>query len=793
MRERIYLNNDWKFTTSFKDDLIQDNTGMEGLEDVRLPHNVKELPFNYFSEEDYQMVSGYARKVSLSPEWKGKSFFVTFEAVAHEATVYINGTQAAIHRCGYTAFTVDITPYVGFDVDNYIVVKVDSRESLNVPPFGFVVDYLTYGGIYREVYLDVVDAVSIKDVFVKTKQVLEDKKKLELEITLEGMIKESLYAQVYLGDELLDSISITDSFTTWACEVTKVNLWSIEHPMLYDVTVVLQDISLELDRITVRTGFREVKFCNDGFYLNGQRVKLRGVNRHQSYPYVGYAMPKSPQQRDADIIRNELGMNAVRTSHYPQSKYFLDRCDELGLLVFTEIPGWQHIGDEEWKEQAKKNVEEMVLQYRNHPSIVLWGVRINESQDDDELYEKTNQLAHNLDPTRQTGGVRYIKKSHMLEDVYTFNDFSFDGLGNGIEKKHKVASKSDAPYLVSEYNGHMYPTKAFDDEEHRLEHALRHAKVLDAILGDDGVSGGFAWCMFDYNTHKDFGSGDKICYHGLMDMFRNPKLAAAVYQSQGANNTVLELGTSMDIGEHPGGRQGKIYAFTNADSVRVYKNNELIKEFWPNTEEFRHLEHPPILIDDLIGDRLMEAEGFGRRKAEQVKGLLGDFAEHGFRLPLKSKLMAVKLMVLNKLTFQDAYRLYSTYYSDWGSQARKYRFDAIKNGELAVSIVKCPSDRAHLEVDVSHTKLLEDNTYDVACIRIQAKGQQGSNLTYYQEALELRAEGAIEIIGPRIISMKGGCAGTYVKSTSKAGEGKLLIISNSMEAVELNFQVIMND
>lgn len=789
MRLRVDLNDDWWFTSKFKEDLIQDALPMEGMQSVRLPHTVKELAYNYISEEEYQMISGYGRRLNLSEEWKGKKLLLTFEGVAHEATVYINGSQVALHSCGYTAFTVDISEFVRFDVDNYILVKVDSRESLNLPPFGFVLDYLAYGGIYREVYLEVVETVYLADVYVQTKQVLEEKKKVAMELTLQGSIREGLYAQVYLNELLLDTIPLPSSLTTWEGEVTQVKLWSMEDPVLYDVTVILLDKIQELDRKLIRTGFREAVFRNDGFFLNGQRVKIRGVNRHQSYPYVGYAMPKSAQQRDADLIRNELGMNAVRTSHYPQSIHFINRCDELGLLVFTELPGWQHIGDEEWKQQALKNVEEMVLQYRNHPSIILWGVRINESQDDDEFYKKTNQIAHKLDPRRQTGGVRYLKKSHMLEDVYTYNDFSYDGFGDGIEKKHKVSSKPNAAYLISEYNGHMFPTKAFDDEEHRLEHALRHAKVLDAILGDDEVSGGFAWCMFDYNTHKDFGSGDKICYHGVMDMFRNPKIAAAVYRSQSAEGVVLELGTSMDIGEHPGGRQGKIYAFTNADSVKVYKNNEFIKEFWPNSKEFSHLLHPPILIDDMIGDRLRSVEGFSKKKADQVKKLLVDFAEHGFRLPLKSRLIAAKLMVINKLTFQDAYRLYSTYFSDWGSLARKYRFDAIKDGEVAVSVVKCPSDQAHLEVDVSHTKLIEDASYDVASIRIQARGQQGNILTYYQEPLELRAEGSIEIIGPRIISLKGGFAGTYVKSKKQAGEGKLTILSNDMENVELYFSV----
>ena len=125
-----------------------------------------------------------------------------------------------------------------------------------------------------------------------------------------------------------------------------------------------------IDEKIIIFGFRDAQFRKDGFYLNGKKLKIRGLNRHQSYPYVGYAMPKSMQVMDADILKYELGLNAVRTSHYPQSHDFIDRCDELGLLVFTELPGWQYIGNDEWKEQAIKNTEDMVLQYRNHPSII---------------------------------------------------------------------------------------------------------------------------------------------------------------------------------------------------------------------------------------------------------------------------------------------------------------------------------------------------------------------------------------------------------------------------------------
>ena len=126
-------------------------------------------------------------------------------------------------------------------------------------------------------------------------------------------------------------------------------------------------------KLKPRFGLREAVFKNDGFYLNQKKIKLQGLNRHQSYPYVGYAMPKSLQIEDAEIIKYDLGCNIVRTSHYPQSVHFLNRCDEIGLLVFEEIPGWQHIGNDEWKKASLSNLDQMIERDRNHPAIVLWG------------------------------------------------------------------------------------------------------------------------------------------------------------------------------------------------------------------------------------------------------------------------------------------------------------------------------------------------------------------------------------------------------------------------------------
>src|SRR6202030_3333216 len=192
-------------------------------------------------------------------------------------------------------------------------------------------------------------------------------------------------------------------------QLEKVELWDLNHPQLYHVRERLMRAHQVVDEQVRRIGFREATFTAHGFSLNGKIVKLRGLDRHQTFPYVGQAMPARVQRRDAQILRNSLKCNIVRTSHYPQSPHFLDACDEIGLLVLEEIPGWQHIGDEPWQQLSIDNASRMIRRDWNHPSVILCEVRINESRDDHDFYARTNALARRLDPTRQTGGIRYFQ------------------------------------------------------------------------------------------------------------------------------------------------------------------------------------------------------------------------------------------------------------------------------------------------------------------------------------------------------------------------------------------------
>lgn len=807
MTHRFYLNDDWLFTEQFEDSLAAPEYPENTLQPVRLPHTCKETPFHYFDESLYQMVSGYRRHLQIPADWQGKRILLTFEGAAHDSTVFCNGKKVGEHHCGYTAFTVDLTDNVLYGQDNLLCVRLDSRENLNVPPFGYVIDYMTYGGIYRDVLLEVKEKVSLSDIFVHTAidfRLSPVAAQITSEITLTESDENVTIRQYYmpkstasaqeswklLCEQTVSADASCDKELSLTATITDPLLWDTEEANLYILKTQLYQDNTLLDETETMFGIREAVFKKDGFYLNGRKLMIRGLNRHQSFPYVGYAMPKSMQRLDADLLKKELGLNAVRTSHYPQSHYFLERCDELGLLVFTEFPGWQHIGDDSWKAQAVANAEDMIRQYRNHPSIILWGIRINESPDDDAFYEKTNAVAHKLDPSRPTGGVRAMKKSHLLEDVYTYNDFLHDGEMPGCDPKKKVTSDMEKPYLISEYNGHMYPTKAFDNEERRSEHAIRHANVLDAVAGQSDIAGSFGWCMFDYNTHKDFGSGDRICYHGVMDMFRNPKLASNIYACEQEQTPVLEITSSMDIGEHPGCNRGNIYILSNADSVKMYKNDRFIKEYLPEMSPYKHLKHGPILIDDFIGDSFAQNERFRPKHAKEITDAMNLVARGSLNhIPKRLYLTALKLLLIYHIDFAEVTRLYTKYIGDWGGTATIYRFDAIKDGKVVKSVTKEPVREIRLEAEADHTILTEQHSYDVALVRIRAVDDHGNVLPFYQEPVRLITEGDISIIGPDTIALQGGMGGTYVKSTGRSGQGTLLLQSLTAGEVRIPFQI----
>ena len=729
MSKKFNLNLNWYFKPSF-DVTDINNTSVEGFEKINLPHTVKELSYNCFSHEETAMVSTYMRKLTIPQEYAGRRAILVFDGVMARYELYVNGQKVTEHRGGYSRSFADITKFLGAG-ENTIVMMVDSTENPDIPPFGHTIDYLCFGGIYRDVNLYLAQELWIENVLVRydlngNEAVLYPEIQadnagapFDAEVTVElrdqagGLVKH--YTQ---------TVSFAAGHSSAVMEKVSagtITRWDMEEPCLYTVLITVKKDASTQDTKTVRVGFRTVECRADGFFLNGKKHKLMGLNRHQSYPYIGYAAPARVQKKDADILKNYLHLTVVRTSHYMQAEEFLDRCDELGLMVFSEIPGWGYIGGEEFKQVSYQDVRDMITTQFNHPSIFIWSIRINESADDDEFYTKTNEIAKSIDTTRATTGTRCIKNSHLIEDVYTYNDF--------IHWTHEVKHYRElvlcnqqavtgldhkVPFLVSEYCGHIYPPKPFDGEERQLRHAQIHARVQNANFAREDALGAIGWCAFDYQTHGDYGSGDKICYHGVMSMFRTPKYAAGVYRSQvdPEKEIVLEPCTLFARGENDDNKPIPFMVCTNADYIDVEAYGRKIGRYFPS-QVYSSLAHPPIMVDNDPG-----------HWADLWKG---------------GAIIA--------------------YYKGKEVARRTYSRDAHLDG---------------LKVTVDDSAL-NNTVVDSTRFVCEYQDQMGNLLPYYNGIISVETSDNIEVIGPTTIAVVGGRIGFWVKTKPFAREEKATV------------------
>ena len=637
------INRNWRYSPKITPGAHEREFDDSHFVRVTVPHTNLRVPWHSFDETSYEFVSLYRRRFRLPASARGRRVFVDFEGVMTASTVWLNGQRLGEYKGGFTPFSFELTSHVDFDRDNILAVEVDSSERKDIPPFGYEVDYLTFGGIYREVSLRIVSPTFIENIFAQPKDVLSGKPELDVQCFLESANKSlesglSLEAALYDGERLVARTAQElpageddgNAPRTLRLEnLEGIELWNLSSPKLYRVEVRLVRGATLLDHDTRRIGFREARFTPQGFSLNGTIIKLRGLDRHQTFPWVGQAMPGRVQRRDAIILRRNLHCNIVRTSHYPQSRHFLDACDEIGLLVLEEIPGWQHIGDLAWQDISVDNVSRMIRRDRNHPSIILWGVRINESRDNHDFYTRTNAMAHKLDPSRQTGGIRYFQESEFLEDVFTMNDFGWPLK----EPNHPL-------YLNTEFVGHTYPTKTIDNNERQREHTVRHARVHDQLASNPQYAGGIGWCAFDYNTHANFGSGDRICYHGVTDIFREPKPAAGFYRSQcdPDEEIVLVPAFHWAAGDENVGFS-KALVSSNCEHLKFYVNGALVAEADPDRAQFPHLKYPlfsaepshtrevgwgDLRIDGFIGGKQVISRTFSGSGVDRKFALLAD-------------------------------------------------------------------------------------------------------------------------------------------------------------------------
>jgi beta-galactosidase len=637
------LNQGWLFGGVYTSGSADPGYDDSGFSEVTLPHTVVPLSWGAWDPAAWEKVWIYRRHLDGSLLAGGR-VFADFDGIMVSATAVLNGVRVGRHRGGYLPWSVELTGHLA-EGDNVLALIVDSR-CLPVPPQGArrgarAVDFLQPGGIYRDAALRVVPEVFLSDVFAQPADVLGAGRHVRVQCQVDAATVPpgplTISAELLDGPRRLATAATTLQLSAATAasgpavaqldlrDAGEARLWSPDHPKLYEVRAVLsgpagRHAAPVSHALSVRTGFREARFEPGGFYLNGERLQIFGLNRHQLFPYAGMAMAARLQRRDAEILKRDLNCNMVRCAHYPPSPHFLDACDELGLMVWEEPPGWQYVGGAAWQEQAVRDVAGMVTRDRSRPSLIVWGTRLNETADHPSLYARTRRIAGELDGSRQTSGaMAHRSVAGWDEDVFAYNDYR---ARRG--RARLLPPLPGVPYLISEAVGALAGRPGYrwvDTGAVLADQALLHAQVHNSARSDPRYAGLLGWVGFDYAS---LNGGSRIWRAlktpGVLDTFRVPKPGAAFYRSQADPRVrpVVLPAFFWDFGpsspRNGPGRDAMIA--TNCDRLEIYLGGRHLATGTPDRARFGHLSHPPVFAD-------LTVDGSSRPEL-RIDGYLGE-------------------------------------------------------------------------------------------------------------------------------------------------------------------------
>ncbi|MCO4292703.1 discoidin domain-containing protein [Solitalea sp. MAHUQ-68] len=585
---------------------------------VTIPHTIRLETKHNGGNRNYHGIAWYRRYFKIEKSAQGKRITLNFEGVQKNCEVFLNGKKIKEHFGGYLGFVVDITDKVKFEGSNVLALRISNLDDPFTPPgkAEAKMDFNYYGGIYRNVTLVVTNKLFISDpleadkiagggLFISFPNV--DKKKATVSIkthlvnqnaeaanlTLITSIKDKNGREVAVEKSNSALPGNEDKELVQNLTVVNPSLWHPDHPYLYQLESKVYN-GKELKDVKITSiGIRTISFKSpsgkaDGFYINGEKLYLRGANRHQSYQHIGDAAPNSMQLRDALQIKKG-GFNAVRAAHYPQSPAFLDACDKIGLLVIECEPGWQFFSkDSLFVSRSYRQIREMIRRDRNRPSVFLWETSLNESPTPEFWAREAVRIAHEEMPNDQ---------------LFTADDFFAKGR-KCYDVCYKVVNEDgtdpmpDMPSLTREWgdtwmadpqkeNGlrasRMYSPKGLINQCILRQNALNgtpleeeggywdHAR-LDA---NDRISGYFLWSFNDFPR----GTEETTAFCGVVDIDRYEKFGYYQLQAmQDARNPVYGPMVFIASYNNRPDLDSSLMVFSNCDKVKLYRNNKLIGE-----------------------------------------------------------------------------------------------------------------------------------------------------------------------------------------------------------------------
>lgn len=559
---------------------------------------------NNHQQTFHRTVAWYRKHFTPSAEWSGKKLFLEFEGVMQVTTVYVNGTNMGTHRIsGYTPFHFDITTAVVSGQDNVIAVLVDNTISQDSPPDPGMKDYIQFGGLYRDVYLNVLNPVHVTfpwesttagvtistpspsagSATVRVRTSVKNESPADKSITVQSTVLDSSGA-VVKQMELAQTIAAgaTSVFSHTSTAIASPKLWSTTAPYLYKVFTRVIDGGQIVDSCVNRFGIRWVGFStSSGFTLNGSPIKLQGENRHQQWPFVGESVPNLYQAFDAKMLR-ACG-NIVRTSHYPQDPAFFDACDEIGLLIDAAPPTWYNADAQAlpktgpWWGNLEEAFRREIRRDRNHPSIIIWEAYVNHATACEAVL---SDVAHLEDSSGRLLGLC---------------DFTHP-MCYGTAMAGSGGMCSEYPNWQSDWR-RMSETGMHD----LTSQWLAKLNQCNAAADCGGLEG---WCMFDYNTYHNAyfpdtsaGTGlvKTICTNGLCDLYRIPKFGYFQYVAMTSSTPMVFIAndyvsTSVSLSD------GLMHVYSNCDSVELVVNGTSKGMMTKTTSTYPSINHPPFTM-----------------------------------------------------------------------------------------------------------------------------------------------------------------------------------------------------
>lgn len=580
-------------------------------EPVNLPHTPFVEPLVVLHQ--WQGICYYRKQLNISRKEIDKQLWLEFEGAMHLADVWVNGQHLTQHSGGYTPFVADVTGMLHADRANEILVRLDNRNNLLIPPGKPLetLDFCYYGGLYRDVNLIVkqpvhithpimADEVAGGGVFVTYPRVSEQEAEVKVKTQVSNKtgiqkhltIRHTLYEwskkkggcgkKVASVESPLVLAAGTTLHHTQQFAVNNPKLWYPDSPALYVLRTEVMDGREVTDCENTRIGIRRIEMTREkGFVINGKPLILEGSNRHQEYPYVGNAISDQAQYRDMYQIRNN-GFNTVRLGHYPQDPSVLEACDELGLLVIEPIPGWQFFNKAQgFIDHTYKDIRDLIRRDRNHPSIIMWETTLNESWPPKNWKDQAVQTAHEEFPGDQC---------YTSGDTYGYD--GFDVCYNDWEEGYNRPNTTRKPGFIREYydyefGGHYSTTRVTrGDGDHAMTQNAWNAQWSHNRYRAyyPWTIGGAVWSMYDYNR----GCCDNICYSGLADVFRLPKFGLLYFRTQVKKGSFTPAGPmayEVFINSHwLEDSSDTLQVYGNVDEVQLLLNGRVVARQRPDNK-----------------------------------------------------------------------------------------------------------------------------------------------------------------------------------------------------------------